>query len=314
MGRCFTLVDRDPVWDPSHVDPTIDSRAASFENPSAGRGAGGSTYDGRKGSPNHLVRPDERVVLLDTDGPGVIRHIWMTFLPGRPEAMRSLVLEVFYDGADEPSISAPCLDFFGMPHGRPVAYQSAYLAAQEGRGFSSWLPMPFRGAVRVELVNAGREPALLYYQIDFTLQPVEASAGLLHVSFRRENPTTMRRDFVIAEGFVGPGRYLGCNIGVRVIDGGQWYGEGEVKVFRDGDTDLPTICGTGLEDYVGSAWGMGAHQGLYGGAPLLVRAPTGEREHARLRRLLPLAHPRPDHVRHRPASHDPADRRHVVQA
>ena len=31
-----------------------------------------------------------------------------------------------------------------------------------------------------------------------------------------------------------------------------------MKVYRDGDTDLPTICGTGLEDYVGSAWGMGA--------------------------------------------------------
>jgi hypothetical protein len=172
----------------------------------------------------------------------------------------------------------PCLDFFGMPHGRPVAFQSAVTAAQEGRGFGSWIPMPFRGHVRMELANAGQAPAILYYQVDYTLQPVADDAGLLHVSFRRENPTTMGRDFVIAAGLRGPGRFAGCNVGVRTIDPAEWYGEGEVKVFRDGDTDLPTICGTGLEDYVGSAWGMGAHDGLYGGAPLQVVEPGGRRD------------------------------------
>ena len=54
-------------------------------------------------------------------------------------------------------------------------------------------------------------------------------------------------------------------VGVRVLDDGSWYGEGEVKIYRDGDRELPTICGTGLEDYVGSAWGMGAHHGPYAG-------------------------------------------------
>ncbi len=36
--------------------------------------------------------------------------------------MRSVVLEVFYDGLEEPSVSLPCLDFFGLPHGRPAPY------------------------------------------------------------------------------------------------------------------------------------------------------------------------------------------------
>ena len=79
-----------------------------------------------------------------------------------------------------------------------------------------------------------------------------------------------QRDFVIADGWRGPGRFLGCNVGVRVIDPGFWYGEGEVKVYRDGDEALPTICGTGLEDYAGSAWGLGAHHAPYAGAPLVV--------------------------------------------
>jgi hypothetical protein len=137
--------------------------------------------------------------------------------------------------------------------------------------------MPFRRAVRVELVNAGPRRTLLYYQIDYTLQrALPESNGLLHVSFRRENPTALRRDFVIADGFRGPGRFLGCNVGVRVIDPCAWWGEGELKVYRDGDGALPTICGTGLEDYIGSAWGLGAHATPYGGAPLVVTPPGKE--------------------------------------
>jgi hypothetical protein len=261
------------VWDPALVDPTLDSRAATFENPTGDRGAGGAAHGGRKGAPNRIVAPGERVVLADIAGPGVVRHIWMTFPPARPERMRALVLEVFYDGADEPSVSVPCLDFFGLPHGRPVAYTSALTTAHEGRGFNSYVPMPFGERIRIELVNCATRRTILYYQVDYTSQrELAADLGRLHVTFRRENPTVMRRDFVIADGLRGPGRFLGCNVGVRVVDPADWYGEGEVKIYRDGDDALPTICGTGLEDYVGSAWGMGPHSAPYGGAPLVVGA------------------------------------------
>jgi hypothetical protein len=93
------------------------------------------------------------------------------------------------------------------------------------------------------------------------------------VSFRRENPTALLRDFVIAEGFKGPGRFLGCSVGIRVLDQ-DWYGEGEVKIYRDGDHAFPTYCGTGLEDYVGSAWGTKRHYAPYGGVPINIPAPS----------------------------------------
>jgi hypothetical protein len=266
--------------DPSIVDVGLDSRAISFENVTGGRGAGGSARGGRKGAPSRRLEPAEQVVLADLDGPGTIRHIWMTFPPAPPEVMRALVLEVFYDGADLPSISVPCLDFFGLPHGRPVAFASALTSAQEGRGFNAYIPMPFRDHVRIELTNGSTRPLDVYYQLDVTLSDVPAHAGMLHASFRRENPTTMARDFVIADGFRGPGRFIGCAVGLRVLDEGFWYGEGEVKVFRDGDRELPTICGTGLEDYVGTAWGMGAHHAPYAGAPLEVpRSPRSPLPH-----------------------------------
>ena len=157
--------------DPSHIDPSLDSRSVTFENPTGARGAGGQTYDGRKGRPSATIPPGETVVLADLDGPGTLRHLWMTFPPAPPETMRALWMEVFYDGADEPSVSVPCLDFFGMPHGRPVRYASALMSAQEGRGFNSYLPMPFAQHVRVEVTNSAPTPMLLYYQIDYTLEP-----------------------------------------------------------------------------------------------------------------------------------------------
>jgi D-arabinan exo alpha-(1,3)/(1,5)-arabinofuranosidase (non-reducing end) len=264
-------------FDPACIDPSLDCRAVTFENPTGQRGGGGQACSGRKGAPSRRLAPSERVVLADLRGPGTLRHVWMTFPPAPPEVMRALWMEVFYDGGHEPSVSVPCLDFFGLPHGRPVAYASALASAQEGRGFNAYLPMPFHDAVRVELTNSSSRPMDLYYQIDYTLQPrLPDHTGYLHVTFRRENPTVQQRDFVIADGLRGPGRFLGCNLGVRVIDPGFWYGEGEVKVYRDGDEALPTICGTGLEDYVGSAWGLGAHHAPYAGAPLVLSPVPGK--------------------------------------
>lgn len=245
----------------------------TFENPTGARGAGGSAHDGRKGAPSRAVAAGELIVLADLAGPGTVRHIWCTVPPAPPEVMRALVLEVFYGDDVLPSISTPLLDFFGVPMGRPVAYASCLTVVAEGRGFNAYFPMPFHNRIRFALTNASTRPIELYYQIDYTLGPVADDAGLLHASFGRENPTTLKRDFVIADGLHGPGRFLGCSIGVRPIDTGWWYGEGEVKVYLDGDDALPTICGTGLEDYVGSAWGMGPHAGPYAGAPLDVRAP-----------------------------------------
>jgi hypothetical protein len=261
--------------DPALIDAAIDSRSISFENPSGERGRGGTAAHGRKGSASRTIAPGEKVTLADIQGPGRLRHLWMTFPPTQPELMRSIMLEVFYDGLDAPSISVPCLDFFGLPHGRPVAYFSALTSVPGGKGFNAYFPMPFRKRLRMDLTNATAFPILFFYQIDYTLEDIPADIGYLHVSFRRENPTTLQRDFIIAEGLRGPGRFVGSVVGIRVIrDDMVWYGEGEFKFYRDGDDTNPTICGTGLEDYVGSAWGMGKYTTFYAGVPICVVPPT----------------------------------------
>src|SRR5262249_1955499 len=148
------------------IDPALDSRSISFENPTGARGAGGAAARGRKGAPSRVLAPNETVTLADIQGPGRINHIWATFRSGKPKQMRGLMLNVFYDGRREPSISAPFLDFFGLPHGRAAPYASAMATAQEGRGFNAYYPMPFGKRVRMELTNAGPAPITLYYQVD----------------------------------------------------------------------------------------------------------------------------------------------------
>jgi hypothetical protein len=113
------------VNDPAFIDTAIDSRSISFENPRGERGRGETAASGRKGSPSRFIPPGGKVKLVDIEGPGRLRHVWMTFPPANPEQMRSVMIDVYYDELEEPSVSVPCLDFFGLPHGRPVAYFSA---------------------------------------------------------------------------------------------------------------------------------------------------------------------------------------------
>jgi hypothetical protein len=265
-------------FDPADLLLGHESRAVTFENPTGDRGAGGTARNGRKGAPNRLLAPGERVVLADVSGPGRVGHIWLTVgalraLDAPPPAfLRAQVLEVFYDDLDAPSVSVPALDFFGVVHGVPASYASTLTAANEGLGLESRIPMPFDGRIRIEYHNASDELALLYFQADLLLGRKAAEGGRLHAMFRRENPTTLGDDLVVLDGLRGPGRYLGMTGGVRPFDR-YWWGEGEVKVFLDGEAQ-PTICGTGTEDYIGSAWSLGEFAAPESGAPLVV-GPTG---------------------------------------
>jgi len=260
--------------DPAHLWPGHESRAISFENPTGARGAGGRAADGRKGAPSRVVAPGERVTLADVAGPGCLTHVWMTVaaLPSladrAPTFLRAQLLEVRYDDLEAPSISVPALDFFGVVHGVPASYASALTACNDGLGLESRIPMPFRDRVRVEYVNASAQPALLYFQIDVLLGPQDGDRGLLHAMFTRDNPTTLQRDLVILDGLRGPGRFLGMTGGVRPFDR-RWWGEGEVKIHFDGEAQ-PTVCGTGTEDYLGSAWGLAEFAAPESGAPLVV--------------------------------------------
>ncbi len=255
----------------------IQTRWATPENPTAAPGNGGREKGGRKGRPCLTVKAGETVVLAQADAvSGVLRRMWMTLDQRSARVLRGVRLECYWDGATRPAISAPLGDFFGTGLGRNAAFQSAYFSNPEGRSFNCCLPMPFRRGMRVLLVNeSGLEIESLYYEISFTVgDPLPANASYLHAHWRRENPTRLQQDFEILPRVAGRGRYLGCNVGViadRQRYGVAWWGEGEVKIYLDGDRELPTLCGTGTEDYIGTAWGQGRYDHLYQGCHVADR-------------------------------------------
>lgn len=269
------------MHDPAHLWPDHESRAVTFENPTGARGAGGTAAGGRKGAPNRVIAPGETIDLVDIAGPGRIGHVWMTVgsLPdisvAPPAFLRAQVLEVFYDDQREPSVSVPVPDLFGAVHGVGASYTSSLTTVNERRAYASRVPMPFGDRVRIRYTNAADRPALLYFQVDLLLGPEPPDTGRLHVVFRRENPTALGEDFeIVPDSLRGPGRILGWNGGIRPVADPWWWGEGEVKVYFDGEAQ-PTICGTGSEDNWDSAWCLGTYAAPEAGAPLCV-APGGD--------------------------------------
>lgn len=248
------------------------SRAASAENPRAQVGAGGTANQGRKGAPCIWpLKQGQTYTLLDAEGPGMVRHIWCTIPPGNVDHLRNLILRMYWDGQATPSVEVPLGDFFGVSHGRQQSMLGELVAMQVGKGFNCWIPMPFRSHARITVENDScSDVEMFFYQVDFTLgDTVDTSVGYFHAQFRRQNPCPMGEDFSILDGVEGRGVYLGTVLGVRSLYSGAWWGEGEVKFFIDGDTDNPTICGTGAEDYMGSAWGLDEVSTPYQGAPLV---------------------------------------------
>lgn len=249
----------------------LQSRSASYENPYAGKGGGGMAENGLKGKPaiKDFKKGTTDTLLIKT-GPGIIHHIWCTSIPVNPEITRNLILRMYWENSSIPSVEVPLSDFFGIAHGAIARLNSDLLAVQPNRGYNCFIPMPFAKNAFITITNeSDTDIDWFFYQIDFTLgDNISNEDGRFHAAFHRENPTKLGRDFVILETKNARGVYLGCVLGVRALTPG-WFGEGEVKMYIDGDEKFPTICGTGLEDYIGGSGGLKEHCTFTQGAPLV---------------------------------------------
>jgi hypothetical protein len=256
----------------------VETRWASPENPGGERGRAAASNAGRKGSAFFILKADEQRTLAQVPaGSGMVRRIWMTLNDRSPKMLRGMRIDMFWDGARTPAVSAPLGDFFGVGLGHLVAFQSALFSSPEGRSFNASVPMPFRQGMRIVLTNeTDQVQPQVYYDIDYTLGDTHTADALyFHAVFRRENPTQLQRDYELLPHLAGKGRYLGTNVGV-IVDGhrygASWWGEGEVKVYLDGDKELPTLSGTGSEDYIGTGYGLGAYSHQFQGATLADEA------------------------------------------
>jgi len=245
------------------------SRVSSFENPNGVKGSGGKTNKTAKGNAFETLKQGETKTLLDVEGQGIIQRIWLT-VNRSPLMLRSLRFRMFWDRESKPAVDVPMGDFFVHNLGKDVAFQSEFFSSGEGRSFNCYIPMPFRKHARITLTNEGKETCMLFYDVDFLKTDIPVDALYFHACWFREWTGKLGDDFELLPKLNGRGRFLGVSVGLNVDSsyGNTWWGEGEVKMYLDGDSTFPTINGTGSEDYLGSAWGLGKFVNRYQGCTI----------------------------------------------
>jgi hypothetical protein len=238
------------------------------------------------------VEPGQTASLLDVSGAGVVTHLWFTINSPDRMHLKNLVLRAWWDGETSPSIEAPIGDFFGLGLGEYFVYQSSLLAVAPIKALNAYFQMPFASSARITLTNEGKlRTDNLYFAVDYVTLPVlSGDVGRFHAQYRQAAPCkgwtddwtnngspgiNDRKNLTGADNYVfleakGRGHFLGVTHAVEQNQDG-WFGEGDDMIFIDGDV-LPTINGTGTEDYYNGAWDFGGQPFgyLHNGAPYIV--------------------------------------------
>ncbi|MBZ0297723.1 MAG: DUF2961 domain-containing protein [Anaerolineae bacterium] len=245
-----------------------------------------SSYDPKGGNYDwwELAAGETRDI-AELTGPGCIKHIWMTMSCPDRYLFRKVVLRMYWDGEDQPSVETPVGDFFGIGHNIVKNFVSLPLqmSAQSGKAFNCWFPMPYASGARLEIHNEADAQLNLYFYVDYETYPNDTDMsgyGRFHTQWRRVNPTPGWADpnipwrdnldamheawrtpnhgennYVILEA-AGQGHYVGCHLDIDCFSrqANDWYGEGDDMIFIDG-APWPGIHGTGTEDYFNTAFG-----------------------------------------------------------
>ena len=248
-----------------YLKRNAESRSLSAENPTGEKGRGAMVDPNDEGPARELglgwkVRPcltlkaGETIALMDHDGPGIIRHMWFTF---NEAFYRDIIIRVYWDEQEAPSVEAPLGDFLCNSWASRQNILALPINVNPSGGMNSYFPMPFKKHARITVENASlHELGGFFYTINYTLEELPKETLYFHASWRRCNPLEYGKEYVILDGVKGQGQYVGTFMAWQQNNAG-WWGEGEIKMFIDGDKGFPSICGTGTEDYFGGAWCFG---------------------------------------------------------
>ncbi len=251
----------------------------------------------RKVKPCIQIQPQEEVVLCDTDGPGMLTHLWFTGYVGH-----SFILRIYWDGMDYPSVEAPVSAFFGCAYDEnfadrdgdyPVLNSSRILVAP-GRGYNCYWEMPFRRHCRVTMENRGSKEETLYYMIEGWHGEIADTDAYFHAAYRQEHPVQKGHAYTVIDGIEGKGIFAGLSFAAGMNGNNTCWVEGEPKMYLDGD-QYPTINYTGTEDYFCGSYAFGndillhkyqTFSGLYAGMYAILGNDSQEMYNGQQRFLL----------------------------
>ncbi|MDR1958691.1 MAG: DUF2961 domain-containing protein [Planctomycetaceae bacterium] len=169
-----------------------------------------------------------------------------------PQALRSIVLRITFDGKE--TVCCPLGDFFGSGVGINP-YQSWYSSVtKDGEMISRW-PMPFRSEMLITLESLKNQKFAVTCHYDLSPYEWDERSMYFHCNWRQQREMeTLGGDgtdwnYITIQ---GKGVFAGDSLSV-VNRHTAWWGEGDEKIFVDGET-FPSHFGTGTEDYYGYAW------------------------------------------------------------
>lgn len=226
------------------------------------------------------LAPGESYVLAEIEGPGVVNRIFFTVPIKTPRHnLRAMVLRIYWDGEENPSVATPLGDFFGAPFGKYVEYDSQAMSMQGG-GMVCRFHMPFAKSARIEIENGWPDhEAVVFFGINwYEMERLPKDALYFHALWRRENPTTPGEPFLVAD-LKGRGNYVGVQLffqnrsfflfkdfnSLMQPEGfGMGNLEGWEEMFIDGRL---AQHGTGTEEYfnAGAYFATGSYSGIYEG-------------------------------------------------
>ncbi len=290
VAGCLTSAD---AQIPSGQPDVTQQQTYTLHRASSADPTGGNA-DARK------VPPGATWTVLDTDGPGLISHIWFTINDRESYHLKRIVLRIYWDGEATPSVEAPIGDFFGLGLGAYHNWESQMLSVGSVKAMNSYFPMPYRRHARITVTNEGAMPIeSLYYNVDYRTELHELPAGTIyfHAQYRQAQPnhgwtnnwannyvplTNDKKNLTGADNYTffdaeGHGQYVGVTLSVLQNQDG-WWGEGDDMFFIDG-AKTPSITGTGSEDYFLGAWDFGGQPFSYQlyGAPVVGEELAGAR-------------------------------------
>ncbi len=227
-------------------------------------------------------------------GPAAVRRLELR-VPADPLAsaqlaLRSLVLQMTCDGED--TVWCPASDFFGSGVGlNKVAnwYRSVDL---DGTMVCRWV-MPYKKNAQLTLVNLAAQP--LKFSLNVTVSPWAWDERSMHFHAVWHHEADLKTPPLRDWNFVtltGRGVYVGDTLAL-FNPVATWYGEGDEKIFVDGEA-FPSHIGTGTEDYYGYSYApKPAHNTPFCGEPRIDQQMTqGHNTSTRTRNLdgIPFQH------------------------
>ena len=196
----------------------------------------------------------------------MITHMWFTSHAGWANELNALSIRIYWDGRKEPGVEAPLGDFFAVGQGKPAVVESFPVQVSPTGALTCYWRMPFAKSARIVIRNDNPDRgAGLYWQIDWVkVDPLPADTSYFHAQYRQEYPATSGRDYLFAD-LAGRGQYVGTVMSVTIAQDG-WFGEGDDFFYIDGEK-VPSLQGTGSEDYFNDAWGFRPRTSHWFGQP-----------------------------------------------